>query len=464
MRFRTTIVLGLLFAALLSYVYFVERRRAAEEASKEKLVQLDPDRVSAVTLIYPDRKIHLEKKDGEWRLTEPVDAPGDDVTIGNLVRAIADCEVKRTIEKPQEDLSVYGLDQPTVTVLVKLDDGTELPPIRVGRTTPVGFSAYVQRGENGDILLVGSIFHSGMKKEVKDLRDKRLLVFDLDEPREIGVRSEKGTVRLVREGDTWKIAEPRELPADQGTVRSFLSTLRSMRAVDFPDDSPEDLSKYGLDQPRLTVELLLGENKSKATVLMGDTKDKKVYAKRGESPVVYALNDWVFRDLDKGPGDFRDKTLLAFDPADVSRIEIAWKSGESLSLVRRDEKEWEVEGAAAGESARSSRIQQLLTDLKGLKGYEVASENTEDLVAFGLEPPEVRITLAGKEKPIGTILLGTYEGDEEETRYAGMREGGDVIFHLRQYMYRRGALEREDLVAKPTPTPSASPTAEASAA
>src|SRR2546427_225827 len=66
-------------------------------------------------------------------------------------------------------------------------------------------------------------------------------------------------ITLAQKDDTWSVESPAAYPADAATMRSFLSSLRSMRAVDFPDP-PSDLSAYGFDSPRLRLTLYLGKD------------------------------------------------------------------------------------------------------------------------------------------------------------------------------------------------------------
>src|SRR5262249_23654194 len=148
------------------------------------------------------------------------------------------------------------------------------------------------------------------------------------------------TTLLRADKDNWTI-EPGSLKADPTEVRSYLSSLRATRAVDFPDDMPADLSKYGLDKPRLTITVSAGKDGADSRILLlgGEKREgsqKQVYAKRIDQPTVYALGDWSFRTLSKGASQFRDKTVLGFDPARVGRAVVARKDGATVTLARTD--------------------------------------------------------------------------------------------------------------------------------
>jgi hypothetical protein len=450
MRFRNTLILGLILIALGSYVYFVEFERAAKESKKETLFEFDQSQVEAVALKYPDREIALEKIAGEWRLIRPVQALADESTTKNLIRAIAECEITKRLDNVPQDLKPYGLDAPEVVIHVKLATG-ELPEIRVGKTTPVGFATYVQRADDPKVLLTSSAFNSGMKKQVRDLRDKQILRFEDADVRQIALVGPDRNILLTRSGDDWKIEQPSIYPADASTVRSFLSSLRAVRATDFPDENPATLQPYGLDPPRLSVTLVVGKDEDRKEILVGkEAKEGKLYVKSSSRPTVYEVSDWVYRDLDKQLNDFRDKTVLTFDKDAVTEVQIVPADGEAFTLQRKD-KSWRLSGAE--EEVDAAKADQFLSDLHSLKGYEIAAEAPESLELYGLTSPKLTITLRAGENPIGTVKLGAYVSAEGEKAYAAMREGESTVFRLRDYLFTRLDQKRGHFLVHNTPTP-----------
>ena len=228
-----------------------------------------------------------------------------------------------------------------------------------------------------------------------------------------------------------------------------------MRATDFPDDQPSDLSAYGLDNPRLKITLHLGKDNAEKSILLGKENDKKeIYVQRGGQPTVYTVSDWIFRDLDKNLADFRDKTLLAFDRDKVTAVELKRKDGSHVKLVHGAGKQWQIEGVE-GKPAETT-ITQYVTDLHDLKGYEIAADQPADLAQFGLDQPLLTLTVAGEEnKPAGTVLLSSHQKDGKK-EYTAMPEGGPTVFLVRDYLFTRLDKQPKDFVEKP-PTPTAAP-------
>lgn len=463
MRFRSTFLLLLLLAGLGAYVYWVERPKAEQEAKKKTLFELKADDVTEVTLTFPDREIALKKSGDEWRLTKPIETAADATTAKNLVSAIADCEVKKELTDASSDLSQYGLDKPFVTLNVQLKDRA-LPATLVGKNTPIGFSTYVQKADDKKILLTNAAFRSGLDKQAKDLRDKTIVNFTDDDVHGLEITADGKDIALVRKDGTWSIERPGAYPADATAVRSFLSTLRSMRAVDFPDDHPTDLSRYGLDAPQLRLRLLLGKDNAEKQILIGSkaTDKKEPYVQTSGVPTVYTVSDWVLRDLNKTVTDFRDKTLLTFDRDKAGSLEVRRKDGGRFKLLRGDDKQWRADGVEGKPAA--TVISQYLGDVHDLKGYEIVTDEPGDLAQYGLDQPLLALTVVGDDgKPVGTVLIAERPSTEGKKEFAAMTEGGHTVFLVRDYLVTRLNKQPQDFVEKPTPTVNAGATPPAAA-
>ena len=86
------------------------------------------------------------------------------------------------------------------------------------------------------MLLTAATLRTALDKQPKDLRDKQLLTFKDDDVTRIEITpAGDPAVALVRKDkDAWTL-EPGGQPTDLTEVRSYLSSLRAARAVDFPD-------------------------------------------------------------------------------------------------------------------------------------------------------------------------------------------------------------------------------------
>jgi len=438
-------ILFLLVAGLGAYLYWVEVPRARQEATKAKLVTATPDDITAVTLAFPDREIGLRKENGAWRLTKPIETPADDTAVQALIRAVTDAEIQKSLDVAPSDLASFGLDKPAPTVRLTSTKG-DLPAIAVGKNAAIGGKTYVRVGDDPKVVLTSSTLKVSLDKQVKDLRDKQLLAFKDDDVTRIDIKPADGLpVALVRKDkEAWTI-EPGEQPTEITEVRSYLSSLRSTRAVDFPDT---DVAAAGLDKPRLTITVDLGKEPAQTLLVGNDTTQgtqKQIFAKRADQPTVVTLGDWSFRTLGKDVWQFRDKTILGFGSDRVGRIVIERKDGPGATLVHGEPGGWSVEGQ---KESKAGVIQRFVDDLRELRGASIAEEPATDLKRFGLAAPDLRLTLSDREqKPMGTILLAKHDG-----KYYAVREGGPTVFEVRDYMYTRLDKQQRDFEGKETAT------------
>ena len=225
MRLRNTIIALVLFAIVGGYALIVSHYSETEE--KQKLIEVKQDDIAKVELKYSDRDIVLERDKGKpWRLVRPIGTDADQSQANNLARAIADAVEVKTVDDKPADLAPFGLKPPTATVTVTTFDKKTPSSIEVGKSTPIGFNAYVRLANSPAVLLTEGAFSSGMNKTVNDLRDRDLMAFKTDEVQKLIIARDNGqSVEIDREGANWKIVKPGSYPADDNTVRLALSTL-----------------------------------------------------------------------------------------------------------------------------------------------------------------------------------------------------------------------------------------------
>lgn len=453
MKLGRIAILLLLVAGLGAYLYWVEMPRERQAQTEKQLLAVDGETITGIDLVFPDREIGLAKTDGAWRLTKPIDAPADDAAVKAVVSALTSAQVDRSLDDVPADLKPFGLDAPDPLVKLTASSGT-VPSVAVGKNTAIGGKTYVRRGDEKPILLTASTLKAGLNKQPKDLRDKQILRFQDDDVTQVDIAPAGGdALRIERKDkDAWTV-EPGGHVADPTEVRSYLSALRSARAVDFPAaDAPDT----GLDAPRLTISVATGKDDARKTqtLLLGNEltagTQKQVYAKRGDEPTIYAVGDWSFRTLGKDASQLRDKTILGFDSDRISRIVLERKEGTGATLLRGPDQKWKVEGAT--EQVREGAITRFVEDLRDLRGNSIAAEPATDLAAFGLNAPDLKLTLLDKDgQPLGTVLAAKRDG-----KYFAMREGATTVFEVRDYMYTRLDKQQRDFLG-PEPAPAPAP-------
>lgn len=458
-RLRIVVTLAVLLGLGL-YVYFVELPKAREDAAAKTLLRLEADEIDTLTLTYPDREIRLQQTAaGEWNITAPIETKADDTTVNNLVNTVTTEEVTRSLTPDEEaGLALYGLDAPLVLLDVTLADGTMLPRVSVGKDTPVGFSVYVQKAGDEQLHLTRQAFRLGLTKEVKELRDKRVLPFDRDRVHRITIDTSAGEVTLSKtdadEEDEaeWTFAAPsgsdsEEAPTappfrvDDGTVRTYLSTVEAVRAEDFIEEPLLDMAEFGLDPARLTLRLGLSDDETR-TLHVGTERSgpngggAQRYVKRHDGETLYLVRAGVLDDLSKTVRDFRDKTVadIASDAVQTVRVTRADEAG--FTITRGPEDTWEIDHTADG-TLKTTSLQQFVDDLADLRGFEIVADDPEDPSVYGLQEPALTLAALKEDgEALATVLLGKTTQDGTERRFA-MQAGGATVYGLREYVFAR---------------------------
>ncbi|MGB8413110.1 MAG: DUF4340 domain-containing protein [Candidatus Binatus sp.] len=466
MRLRNTIIVLILFAIVGGYAFIVGRYSSPE--AQRKLLDVKQDDIAKIELRYSDRDIVLERgKDKLWRLVKPIGTEADQGQANNLARAIADCTVVRTVDEKPADLAPFGLKPPTTTVTVTTFDNKTLPAIEVGKSTPIGFNAYVRLADSPAVMLAEAVFSAGMNKTVNDLRLRDLMAFKLDDVRKLIIARDNGqTIEIDRDGDHWKIVKPAPYAADDMAVRTALSTLVNAKASDFIADAPGNVTQYGLEKPHLTATVVL-KNGEQQSMLFGFKQSEQgksgIYVRRGERAPVYAVAGYVMSSLDKSALDFRNRTIVKVDPEAVATVKV--KNSDGDFTLQRAAADWNVIAGGKTTEADVPVVERLLNQLRDLKAQSIVADPMPSAQPFGLDNPAAEITLVGKDgKELGAVKLAKIsvkpttppipgEPAGPRTEYYASSSASKAVFSLSDFSFAQLNKPAPLYMAKPPPAP-----------
>jgi Domain of unknown function (DUF4340) len=408
-----TIAVLFLLVIVGGYAYYVSRQPSTEQTAK--LFTVKANDIQKIELRSPGRDIVVERAAGGWRMVKPAHAQADSSAADGMADAIANLEITSTIEEPG-DLAPFGLKRPAVEVIVTTTDNHTLPPIMVGKDTPVGNSAYIKSPSRSGILLVSNSFPSQVEKSVDDLRTRTLITLKPEEVNKVVLASNnRAPVELEKKAGKWTIVKPKTYAADDTAVQNLLDVATSARVTDFIEDTPSDLSKYGLAHPAYTVTLYSGTDSAPESLMFGFKQPEAgkfgLYARRsgnGDEPVV-TVDNYVFTDLDKNFDDLRDKTLLPLEQAKVERVVIA--SGPlDETLVRATGDNWNIISNDKTAKAEKLVAESLVDQLHDLKATRIIEDPMTNPLRYGMVKPTLQLTAYAKEgTQIGTVRLSTVE-------------------------------------------------------
>ena len=234
-----------------------------------------------------------------------------------------------------------------------------------------------------------------------------ILSVDKAKAKEITLGAAGGeTLRLVKEGQVWKVVAPFAAPADTSAVESILTSLEKLEADEVVVEQAASLSEYGLDQPSRTVTAVVEGSATPLSVKFGakSPDGSSVYARTGSAPRVYLVPSWIEGSFDKKPFDLRDRDLLHVKRDDVRSIEILGPEG-GYALTRTDAGEWAFTRPVATRAGRWS-VDGLIGTIENLRMESVAVDGATAVKPFGLDQPARAVTLVLKDGGTRTLEIG----------------------------------------------------------
>jgi hypothetical protein len=163
----------------------------------------------------------------------------------------------------------------------------------------------------------------------------------------------------------WRITSPTPLPADQSAVASLLGTFSSLNSERLVDERAGTLAPYGLDAPKLEVDLTEKNNQSQK-LLLGDATPagNGMYAKLDGDPRVFTIPSYDKTSIDKNANDLRDKRLLTVNPDKISQVNVVAKKQEMAFGRIKDE--WQIikPKPLRADGAQVDELVRALTDAK----------------------------------------------------------------------------------------------------
>ncbi len=415
---RTTGILALIALLLGGFVYFYEirggeRREEAAAEAKRLFAGVEATGIEWLELrTSDDRDARLERVDGAWRLVEPLSFPADPLAADGVAEALAALTSDGVIEDPR-DLEIYGLGD-TAQRLRFGAEGDEAVAVRVGGPTPVGSSTYVAVEGRDPVYTVETFSIKSLDRSLDALREGRPLRFDRDTVDRIEVRWRDDGVVLERDGEGWRLREPREERADDVTVDTLLSDLTFLDAEGFLDD-PDPVA-LGFDDPDYTVTLRTateGASEEHRLVFGGPAEEGVSRALRGSEASAYAIDEQRYLDLPRELVAFRYKQLADYPGTDVERFELLLRQEDSdetlLVTGALSDGQWttEPERMAPGAPAR------MVSALSALRAKDIIADQmgAAERRALKLEPANAELRIYAGEARGGELLaeirLGT---------------------------------------------------------
>ncbi|MFQ6112812.1 MAG: DUF4340 domain-containing protein, partial [bacterium] len=376
---KNTLFLAVILVALGAYVYFYEikggeKRRAAAEKARQ-VFQVDKDSISSIVL--QPSNIHLQKVGDSWEITEPVRAKTEEWVLNSLINSLAGAEKERTVVEAPADYSTYGFSDTSGQIIFQYSGKTDT--LYIGERNPTGSFVFARKGGSPEIFLTNNDFFNSVKKSVFDFRDKSILEFDTQDVDRVSLHVGNKAFEAVKQEDNWMLEKPAEHKADKFTVNRILNKIKNSQVKGFIKENPARLTPYGLDKPRIRVDLHIGGGKTRKTLVVGQEKQGNYFAKDESRNPVFLVDSTFYSALDTLTlFDLRDKKINDFNTSDVSRIEFEYPDIR-IVCEKDTSANWQIVFPEKNKARnwKLNRILGTMKDLKAEKFIKVPSKGSD---------------------------------------------------------------------------------------
>jgi|GEM_PF-5926812 len=440
-------------------------------ADEEVLFQgLVPGQVTQIEIVSPKAGGPVVlRRTGErkWRMVRPFDALASWQKVAEILDGLA--RLKSSQGYATENFVDYELDEPAFRVVVTTSDGTthsaafgtrfdfaeaaseaRMDAYTLAETGGEGQVVphrYTRVGTRNQVLIVRDTICPKLDVDPAALREPALVYAET--PTETGpvkaseVRKLAITVRgndgqrsstvLQRTPDSqWRVTKPVDARADGEKTALAVSQLVELAAEGdgaYVDDDPKDLAKYGLEQPRVLVEMEPSGEPGGAvrhTVRFGaESSDGRMHAQSSSRKSVMLVPGAVVETaLTQGADYFRDRRLLVMRPEDIESVTFRYADGRADLAIERGPDapgSWRITKPVTGRAAPGAvgtlldRILCLAVAPGGFVG-----ENENNLGKCGLDTPGIIVSLAGADgsNVSEQVLIGGQSDDDPALVYA----------------------------------------------
>jgi hypothetical protein len=419
MKMKQLLVATVVLAALGATLFWSNHRKpandtvtAAPSATNAKVISLTQDDIT---------KLEVKKKDGEdvvlsragasgWKITSPKPLVADQDSVSTILYNLSPMDGATVIDEKPADLKQFGLAEPDAQVSATGKDG-KVHTILVGDETPTGDAAYVMVSGESKVYSVPKNTKANLDKDLKDLRDKRLMPVDFDKLTGVEISGAKLHLTFGSDDGKWTVRSPANLRGDTSKMETIIEKLRTS-TMD-PSTSDADMKKAAsLFASGAPVATLKATDATGSQELQIRKAADGYYAKTTAMDGVYKVPNDLGDAVNKDAEDFREKRVFDFADEDPDKVEM--HDGSKAYFLTRSGEDWWSDGKKMDPLS----VQEFLRTIRTLTATKFA--------ASGFSGAAVSLVVTSKDgKRVEKVDISKGGGS-----YLAKRADGPALFEL----------------------------------
>ncbi len=229
---KILIAVVVVFAAIYAIQRFTSRNSTTEKS--RPFAGMDTAKVNLVSIDY-SKDITIERTNGGWNLTSPVNSPASPGQMSMLLTQLASNPHATVVADNLSDSSAYGLGSDAPFASFKTSDGKTVS-MRIGDVTPDFDGCYIQLQGKSKVYQLSTNLRSLVGQPLTEWRDKQMFNFSLSSIEDVDFSLGDTLFHFFHRDTTWRV---NDIAVPQSEAQGIVEGLIGSRALGFIDSTIE---------------------------------------------------------------------------------------------------------------------------------------------------------------------------------------------------------------------------------
>jgi hypothetical protein len=251
------------------------------------------------------------------------------------------------------------------------------------------------------------------------------------------------TTTIKNEGGIYKVTAPVPYPADQTTAKSAFEALGKMDVSDLVTQQEGKQGEFEVDDKSGVHVIAKHDGKVLADLIIGKVVGAGTMVRPSGTNDIWRASGISKFVVDKGPTDWRDKSITTFQIGDVEKLDVVSKDGAKLSLKKTGTKEgsedkWDVVASSVKIDKLDNSVPNgIVSSLASWKANDFADGASATMAAAGLDAPALTITVGLKGGKSVVALIGGHKGEKATDDTYVKKADAPQIFLVKKFNLER---------------------------
>lgn len=299
-----------------------EQSKAEKEANTFYLSQMEEPVSISYTNSYGTFAFSYDTENETWSYDSDEHFPVTQSYLTSISSDLKSFTAERKLEEVQDDLSVYGLDNPSCTITAKGSDDTEVT-IQIGSLNSYNSDYYAKVEGSDDIYTIASSYVSDISNDISALQEKESFpTITSTSITDVQLSKDGITLDMEKEVTQEPATEEVETESESSESESEVSEEETTKAV---SDSTEE----GLTEEESTVEMVDVTH----WVFTQDNKTQRVDESDDIHDLLVNMVGLTFNDCADYYADEEEKESYGLTD-DATVLTITYQSGEEETTLK----------------------------------------------------------------------------------------------------------------------------------